>query len=178
MIAWQLFFSFLKIGFLSFGGGYAVISMIQYDTERYHWLSGSSFQEIVALSGIAPGSIATNCAALIGYHTAGLTGAVAATIGILLPSLSVVILIAAFFFRLYQNFWVKSAFYGLRPVVTGLIAYAALHFGFPDPSGAVLNGALLETLLVGAASFVAIVKYHVHPLKVIAASACAGIILF
>ncbi|GGA27961.1 chromate transporter [Paenibacillus physcomitrellae] len=178
MLFWQLFISFLKIGFMSFGGGYAVISMIQYETHRYGWLSDEEFQRTVALSGMSPGSIATNSATLIGYHIAGLPGAIVATAGIILPSLLIVILIAAFFFKLNSNPWVKSSFYGLRPVITGLILYAAIHFGFPDPSRNIINWTTLATLLIGAASFLAVIKYKVHPLKIILVSACAGIVLF
>lgn len=175
---WQLFFSFLKIGFLSFGGGYAVISMIQYEVNDHGWLSSEQFQHIVALSGMSPGSIATNSATLIGFQIAGWPGAIVATVGIVLPSLIVVILIAAFFYRIHTNYWVKSSFYGLRPVVTGLIVYAAIHFGFPSPSGYIFNWTTLITLVIAAAAFLSIVKYKVHPLLVIFLSACAGIVVF
>ncbi|WP_138494256.1 chromate transporter [Paenibacillus pinistramenti] len=179
MLLWQLFVSFLKIGFMSFGGGYAVISMIQYETNRFGWVSGEELRQAVSLSGMSPGSIATNSATLIGYRAAGLPGAIAATTGIVLPSLIVVILIAACFYRLHSSFWVKSSFYGLRPIITGLIVYAAIHFGFPDRSaGAIFNWTTFATLLIGAASFAAVTKYKIHPLKILFLSACAGIILF
>ncbi|ANS73448.1 chromate transporter [Paenibacillus yonginensis] len=178
MFIWQLFWAFLKIGFLSFGGGYAVLSMIQYETHSNGWMSDAEFRETVSLSGMSPGSIATNSATLIGYHAAGLPGAIAATSGIILPSLIVVILIAAFFFKIHTNFWVKSSFYGLRPIITGLILYAAIHFAFPSRNGSILDWTTLGTLLIGAATFIAVVKYKVHPLAIILLSACAGIVIF
>ncbi|MRN52190.1 chromate transporter [Paenibacillus monticola] len=178
MLLWQLFISFMKIGILSFGGGYAVISMIQYEVYRYSWLTPEEFQRIVSLSGMSPGSIATNTATLIGYNTAGLSGAIAATSGIILPSLIVVILIAAFFYKIHSNPWVKASFYGLRPIITALILYAAIHFGFSNPADSILHWTSIATLLISAAAFLLIVKYKVHPLMIIIGSACVGIILF
>lgn len=99
MLYWQLFISFFKIGLLSFGGGYAVIPTIQYEVERYGWLTTEQYQRIVSLAGMSPGAIATNNATLVGYQAGGLMGAVTATVGIVLPSLFIVILIAAFFIR-------------------------------------------------------------------------------
>lgn len=174
----QLFLSFFKIGFVSFGGGYAVISMIKYEVSTYDWLSAEEFQRIVSLSGMSPGSIATNSATLVGFHTAGLPGAIAATIGIILPSLIVVILMAAFFYKIHSNLWVKSSFYGLRPIITGLIVYAAIHFGFSNRTEAIFAWSTFATLIIGAGAFLAIVKYKLHPFTVIAISACVGIILY
>jgi len=178
MLLWQLFLSFLKIGFSSFGGGYAVIPMIQYESSRYGWLTDTQFQSTVSLAGMSPGPIATNSATLIGYETAGLTGAIVATTGIVLPSLVVVIVIAAFFYRIHSNMWVKSSFYGLRPIITGLIAYAAIHFGLSNHAEVAMSWTTLATLLIGVAAFWAIVKYKLHPLMVIAGSAIIGIVLF
>src|SRR5690242_11767695 len=127
---WNLFLTFMKIGFVSFGGGYAVVPLIQYENAAGGWLSQSELQEAISLAGMAPGPIATNIATLVGYKTAGGAGAVIATAGIILLSLVVVVLLTGFFVRLRNNQWLKAAFYGLRPVITGLIVYAAVHFGF------------------------------------------------
>lgn len=178
MLLWQLFFSFLKIGFSSFGGGYAVIPMIQYESSRYGWLTDTQFQSTVSLAGMSPGPIATNSATLIGYETAGFLGALVATTGIVLPSLILVIVIAAFFYRINSNTWVKSSFYGLRPIITGLIAYAAIHFGLSNHAQVIMSWTTLATLLIGVGAFCAIVKYKLHPLMVIAGSAIMGIVLF
>ncbi|WP_089546394.1 MULTISPECIES: chromate transporter [Paenibacillus] len=178
MLFWQLFVSFLKIGFLSFGGGYAVIPMIQYEVQQHGWLSTGEFQRTVSIAGMSPGPIATNSATLIGYQTAGLAGAVTATAGIVLPSLLIVILIAAFFYRMNANPWVKSSFYGLRPIITGLIVYAAIHFGFPNPSEAIYHWTTFATLLIGVLAFIAITRYKLHPVTVIVCSGVAGIVLF
>ncbi|MDQ0049526.1 chromate transporter [Paenibacillus polymyxa] len=178
MLYWQLFISFLKIGFLSFGGGYAVISMIQFEVNKHSWLKPEDFQRIISLAGMSPGPIATNSATLIGYNTAGIAGALITTAGIILPSLLIVIFLASFFFRLNTTPWVKSSFYGLRPIITGLIVYSAIHFGFPHTSEAIYQWTTFATLLIGILAFFSIKKYKVHPFIVILASAGAGIVLF
>ncbi|MFC5653687.1 chromate transporter [Paenibacillus solisilvae] len=174
---WGLFITFLKIGLVSFGGGYAVIPMIQFEVSANEWMTSGDFQEAVSLAGMAPGPIATNTATLIGYKAAGILGAAASTFGMVLPSLTVVVLMAAFFFRLQHNQWVKSSFYGLRPVITGLIAYAAIHFGFPAGETG-FTWVTVCTLLICAGSFYLLLKYRLHPIMVIIAAGVAGIILF
>lgn len=175
---WELFFTFLKIGFVSFGGGYAVIPMIQYEVSGNGWLTTSEFQEAVSLAGMAPGPIATNSATLIGYKTAGPLGAVLSTIGMVLPSLIIIIGLAALFFRVQNNKWVKSSFYGLRPIVTGLIVYAAIHFGFRGSDESGITWLTIGTLLICAASIFLLLKYKCHPLMLILAAGAAGIVLF
>ncbi len=178
MLLWQLFISFLKIGFVSFGGGYAVIPLIQHESEQYGWMAAESFRQTVSLAGMAPGSIVTNSATLIGYQVAGIPGAAMATLGIVLPSLVLVITLAGLFYRLNSSQVVKSSFYGLRPIVTGLIAYAAIHFGLGSGWSALSELKTWLTLLIGAAVFFAIVRYKAHPLLVILGSAVMGIVLF
>ncbi|WP_411348697.1 chromate transporter [Paenibacillus sp. WLX2291] len=178
MLVWQLFLSFLKIGFVSFGGGYAVIPLIQHDAEQFGWMSADTFRQTVSIAGMAPGSIATNSATLIGYDVAGIAGAFAATTGIVLPSLVLVITLTGLFYRLGSSRMVKSSFYGLRPIVTGLIVYAAIHFGLGSGWDALLQWKTWLTLLIGAGVFLAIIKYKAHPLLVILGSAIMGIVLF
>ncbi|MCA0756178.1 chromate transporter [Paenibacillus sp. N4] len=175
---WNLFLFFLKIGFLSFGGGYAVIPMIRYGLISRGWIDEAAFQEAVSLSGMAPGPIATNSATLIGYRIAGWAGAAAATAGIILPSLLIIICIALFFYKLRHNKWVKASLYGLRPIVTALILISALHYAFPIGFGAAFHWQTAAMLLICAASVVSLLKYKHHPLLVIAAAGIAGIVLF
>ncbi|WP_339218868.1 chromate transporter [Paenibacillus sp. FSL W7-1332] len=175
---WQLFLVFIKVGLISFGGGYAVMTLIQREVAVKGWMNADEFQEIVALAGMAPGSIATNAATLIGYSEAGFLGAIAATVGIILPSLVIVILITAFFMKLHSSEWVKSSFYGLRPIVTGLIIYAAIHFGLSGRSEPLLSWSMTGMLLICAVCLVLVTKYKVHPFAVILLSAVAGIVMF
>ncbi|NGZ73787.1 chromate transporter [Saccharibacillus alkalitolerans] len=177
---WELFVLFFKVGCIAFGGGYAVMSMIQREVENKGWVGVEQFQEIGSLSGMAPGSIATNSATLIGYGQAGIPGALVATVGIVLPSLLLIMLLAAFFIKLQHRLGVRSAFYGLRPIVTALIVYAAINFGFGHHSkiGELLNWQTFGTLLICGGCLFAIVKYKWHPFAVILASAAAGIVIF
>lgn len=175
---WQLFLVFIKVGLISFGGGYAVMTLIQREVAAKGWLDAGEFKEIVSLAGMAPGSIATNAATLIGYSEAGIWGAIVATAGIILPSLIIVILITAFFLRLKSNDWVKSSFYGLRPIVTGLIIYAAIHFGLSGRSEPLLSWPMAGTLLICIGCLILVTKYKIHPFAVILLSAAAGIVLF
>ncbi|QJD87753.1 chromate transporter [Cohnella herbarum] len=174
----KLFFVFLKIGFISFGGGYAVIPMIEREMNHRGWVDANEFQQIVSLAGMSPGPIATNSATLIGFDLAGFPGAIVATIGMVMPSLLIVILIVAFCMRYQSNKRVKASFYGLRPVVTGLIIYAALHFGFLSHTETIFTWPTLMTLLISIGCLYAILKYKLHPIVVIVASGFAGIILF
>ncbi|WP_150275824.1 chromate transporter [Paenibacillus tepidiphilus] len=175
---WELFLLFLKVGSISFGGGYAVITLIQREITAKDWFTPGRFQELVALAGMAPGSIATNTATLIGYSQMGILGGIISTIGIILPSLLIVIVFTAFFLRMHGNRWVRSAFYGLRPVITGLIVYAAIHFGVGGEKGTLLSWSTLGMVLICAASLVAVMKYKLHPFAVILLSAVGGIVLF
>lgn len=77
-----------------------------------------------------------------------------------------------------KNLWVKSSFYSLRPIITGLIAYAAIHFGFSDHSETIYHWSTFANLLIGVLAFLAIIKYKVHPISVIGGAAVIGIVLF
>ncbi|MDT9719294.1 chromate transporter [Paenibacillus sp. ClWae2A] len=175
---WDLFFVFLKIGAFSFGGGYAVMTLIEQEVTGRGWIQPEDFQEIVALAGMAPGSIATNTATLIGYDHLGITGAIISTVGIIFPSLLIVIACSAIFLRLQHNVWLRSSFYGLRPIVTGLIVYAAIHFGVGRDTAMVFSLSSFGMLLLCAGSLIAVMRYKIHPFAVILMAAAGGIILF
>ncbi len=168
---------FISVGLVSFGGGYAVIPVIQKEVTEKGLLTTAEFQQTVALAGMAPGSIATNAATLIGYQSAGYIGAAVSTAGIILPSLVVIVLLSALFYRMRSNPWVKSSLYGLRPVTTGLIVYAAIHFGYPD-EGEGLIQSLIPTLLICGACLFLLLKYKLHPLLILLVAGAAGIVLF
>ncbi|WP_042201533.1 chromate transporter [Paenibacillus camerounensis] len=174
----ELFVLFLKVGLISFGGGYAVIALIQREITEKGWVTAGQFQELVALAGMAPGSIATNTATLIGYSQMGVIGGIVSTIGIILPSLLIVILFTAFFLRMKSNTWVRSSFYGLRPIITGLIIYAAIHFGIGSTNGSWVSWSAAGMILICVASLIAVLKYKIHPFAVILLSAVGGIVLF
>ncbi|SDE14459.1 chromate transporter [Paenibacillus sp. UNCCL117] len=176
---WNLFITFFKIGLMSFGGGYAMLPVIQHEVNQHGWLSDQAFADTVALAGMAPGPIATNSATLIGFKTAGASGAFAATAGMVLPSLLIVVVIATFFLKYHRHERVKAAFYGLRPVVTGLIAYAALRYGLAstEESG-IWNWSLLGGLIITACVVVGMIRYKMHPAAALVLSGLLGIAFF
>ncbi|MFB0841090.1 chromate transporter [Paenibacillus oleatilyticus] len=175
---WSLFAVFLKIGLVSFGGGYAMIPLIRHEVLLHGWMEERQFTDAVALAGMAPGPIATNSATLIGYEAAGVPGAILSTLGMVLPSMAIIVLIAAFFFRMQQRPWVKATFYGLKPVVTGMIVYAAIHFSLPGSGADWMSWHTVGMLIILAVCLGALIKYRLHPLAVIALSGVLGIAFF
>ncbi|MDU5141009.1 MAG: chromate transporter [Paenibacillus dendritiformis] len=126
----QLFLTFLKIGPTTFGGGYAILPIIDREvTQKRQWLGEQEMAEITALSGAAPGGIGLNVAALVGYRIAGLPGLIAAITGIALPTVLIMLAlgIAAGWFR--SNSYVQGALAGMKPTVIALIVYAAFRMG-------------------------------------------------
>ena len=118
---WQIFLVFAKIGAFTIGGGYAMIPIIQGELSRRGWISEEDLPDIVALSQSAPGVMAVNISIFAGHRLRGLKGAVAATIGSILPSFLIILAIAMFFTAFRDNPWVERAFKGIRPVVVALI---------------------------------------------------------
>ena len=152
----QLFVSYLKIGFFGFGGGYAMLSLIHNEVVvRNNWLTNGEFSDIVAISQMTPGPIAINSATYIGYEVAGIAGSVVATISVCLPALTLMLLITRFFLRLRDNAYVRGIIDGMRPVVIGMIASAALLLIFPssDDGRSFIDGwswAIFALALVGS----------------------------
>ncbi|MGF7029636.1 chromate transporter [Paenibacillus mucilaginosus] len=175
---WTLFAVFLKIGLFSFGGGYAMIPLIRHEVLAQGWVSDTRFTELTALAGMAPGPVATNSATLIGYEAAGALGALAATTGMILPSLTLIILLSAFLFRGEKSEWVKNTFYGLKPVITGMIFYAALHFLLPQEGMPWLTWHTAGLFAIMGVSLYTMVRYKLHPLAVLALSGLLGIAFF
>lgn len=124
----KIFFSFFKIGLFTFGGGYAMIPLIHfYAVDKYKWIGEQEFIDVIAIAESTPGPIAINSATYIGYKTNGVKGSIAASIGVVLPSLIIIMLISAFLMQFYNNEWVEYAFLGIRVGVSVLILNAAVR---------------------------------------------------
>lgn len=118
----QLFWSFLKIGALTFGGGYAMIAIIEHEViTRRGWIARSDFLDLLALAQSAPGPISLNTAVFVGYRLKGLRGAFASILGIVIPSFVIILLVALLFADVRHNPYVDAAFKGMRPAVIALI---------------------------------------------------------
>lgn len=114
--------SFLKIGAFTFGGGYAMIPIIQYEVvNRRKWLSETEFVELLTIAQAAPGPISLNTAVFVGYKCRGYKGALAAIMGVVIPSFVIILAVAMFFHTMRDNRWVDAAFRGMRPAVVALI---------------------------------------------------------
>ena len=114
--------SFLKIGAFTFGGGYAMIPIIQYEVVNSRkWLSEKEFVELLTIAQAAPGPISLNTAVFVGYKCKGYKGALAAIMGVVIPSFVIILVVAMFFHTMRDNRWVDAAFKGMRPAVVALI---------------------------------------------------------
>ena len=119
----SLFKTFSKIGAFTFGGGYAMIPMIEAEVvDKHHWLSKEEFLDLIAVAQSCPGVFAINISTFIGYKLRKTTGAIVAAAGAALPSFLIILLIALFFHRFMDVPWVESVFKGIRPAVVALIA--------------------------------------------------------
>lgn len=174
MIYLQLFLSYLKIGFFGFGGGYAMLSLIQNEIViRRAWMDSGTFADILALSQITPGPIAINSATYIGYTVAGFWGAVCATAAVCLPCLTLMVLITRFILRLKDNPYLKGVIGGIKPVVIGMIAAATLLLIFPQNGGI---GSFYDfwSWIIFAGCMTGL-YFKVNPILLLLVSAAAGI---
>lgn len=168
----QLFISFFTIGFFSYGGGYAMIPLIEREiVVTKAWLTASEFIDILAIAEVTPGPIAINSATFVGYKLAGVFGSVAATLGVVMPSLIVIMLLAWLFLKYQGAPQLKAAFAAIRPAVVILIFMAAVSVGrktITDVRGAVLAITVLALML----------KTKINPILLLLASGFVGIFLF
>lgn len=166
------------VGFVSFGGGYAMLPVIETEVTSHGWMTTQEFTDVIAVAGMSPGPIATNSAIFVGYHVASLPGAVVSTIGMVIPSLLLILIISAFFFRINQHTLVKSALYGLRPIITGLIIYAAIKFASSNEMIGAFSWHTISLFLIFFIALLALVKWKIHPVFVILISGIIGMTIY
>ena len=169
MIYLQLFLSFLQIGLFSFGGGYAAMPLIQDQVvTRYGWLSMAEFTDLITISQMTPGPIAVNSATFVGYHVAGPFGAFCATVGVVLPSFFI-ILILSYFLRQFESLQVvQFAFNGIRAGVLALIVGALVSMGRQCPKN-------ILSYCIAAVAFAAVAFFGANVLIIILCSALVGL---
>ena len=126
MIYLQLFYEFFKTGLFAVGGGLATLPFLYDMADRTGWFTRTQLADMLAVSESTPGPIGVNMATYVGYVTRGIPGAIVSTLGLVTPSVIVILVIAAFLKAFRHNRYVEAAFYGLRPASSGLIASAAL----------------------------------------------------
>ncbi|MDR1153660.1 MAG: chromate transporter [Bacteroidales bacterium] len=174
MVYIQLFLTYLRIGLFGFGGGYAMLSLIQTEVVTKHqWLGPGEFTDIVAISQMTPGPIGINSATYIGYVVTGsIWGSAVATFAVCLPSFAIMLLACKFFVMFRNNFYIEAALSWLRPAIAGLIAAAALMLAnrenFVDSAG----------IIIFAVSFLLTWKWKLHPILLILIAGAAGWIIY
>lgn len=163
----DIFWSFLKIGAFTFGGGYAMIPLIQKEMiERRGWLTNEEFIGQLTLAQSLPGPIALNTAVFVGYKSRGVRGALAALAGVILPSFLIILLIAIYFTDFKDNPTVAAAFKGIRPAVVALIAAPIINMA---------RGMSWWKIVVALAAAVAIWLVGLSPIWFIVAGAVVGL---
>lgn len=179
MLLLELFYTFLKIGLFSFGGGYGMLSVIQGEVvTRHAWLTASEFTDIVAISQMTPGPIGINSATYVGYtamlnatgnEALAVLGSLMASFAVMLPSIVLMLIVSRFFMKHSKNRNVEAVFKALRPAVVGLIASAALLLmteeNFGSPAETPLQFGVSVALFVAA--FVAMKFFKVSPILIL-----------
>ncbi len=177
MILLQLFLSYIKIGFFSFGGGYAMLSLLQSELVTcQEWLTSAELADIIAISQMTPGAIAINSATYVGYTVAGFWGSVVATIAVCTPALTLMVVITHYFLRLKDNIYIRSFIRSVYPVVIGMIGAAILALISPR-SGANENFTDVWSWGIFGVTF-ALSWRKVSLVILIGLSAVVGIILY
>ena len=192
----QLFWVFFVIGLFTFGGGYAMLSLIQTQVVVTHsWLTESAFTDIVAISQMTPGPIGINSATYVGYevlrqsgatHLAGILGSMTATFAVMLPSFIIVLTIVRFYTRFKDNKIFEGVMSWLRPAVVGLIGAAALILMFKvDWNGARAGISIVRenfqdwtSWLLFAAAVIASLFFKAGPIPVIIAGGILGLLIY
>ena len=179
MILLRLFFEFAKTGLFAVGGGLATIPFLQDLGARTGWFSAADLSTLIAVSESTPGPIGVNMATYVGFLTGGVPGAVTATVGLIAPSVIVILIVAAFLQAFRDSKYVAGAFYGLRPASTALITAAGLVVVRETfwLTGGVLfwQGIILAAVLLVLTRWVKQTK-NWHPIVFIGLSALVGVV--
>ena len=192
MIYLELLITFSKIGLFCFGGGYGMIPIIEREIVAHNWLTSQEFVNIISVSEMTPGPIAINTATFVGYKIGGNPGGALATIGVVLPSLILILGISHFLSKFQHHPIIKETIYGIRPVVLALIIQATifvakntffkkginiktlLNFGADSHFLEIINPV---TIAITVVSLIILLVPKIHPILVILAAGAIGVIL-
>ncbi|PYG89425.1 chromate transporter [Ruminiclostridium sufflavum DSM 19573] len=194
MIYFKLFLMFFKLCAFAFGGGYVMIPSLIKASEANHWATAAELTDVIAIAGMSPGPVAVNAAVGYGYKVAGFPGAAASFLGIALPCAIIVILVATFFFKVYSHPKVQGALYGLRPVITGIIIYAAISIALKNniiiaaQDKLIFKGVYLsifdynilevKSIIISIISFVILLTTKISPVFLILGAGILGVLIF
>ena len=165
-----LFVSIFKIGAFTFGGGYAMIPLIEKEVvDNKGWISKEEFMDILVVSQSLPGALAINTSIFLGYKISGVLGAIIALLAVILPSFIIILIIAAFFMQFRDNYYVNAAFKGITAAVPMLVLVGAISLS----KGLDKNIRTVVTIIVG---IIALAVFNIHPVLVIIISGVYGAI--
>ena len=188
MIFLQLFWEFFKTGLFAVGGGMATIPFLSELAERSGWFTQGMLADMIAVGESTPGPIGVNTATYVGYTVAGIPGGIVATLGLILPSFLIILIVAAFLKAFRTNKYVERVFYGIRPASVGMIGaacVAVMRLCLTDAVAYGVSGRLSDLVNWRALALFAVIwvlsafirqTKKLHPVVFIAASAAAGII--
>jgi chromate transporter len=167
----NLFFSFFKIGLFGFGGGYAMLSLIQNEVVSRSWMTNQEFIDIIAIAQITPGPVSVNTATFVGYRTGSYLGAVIATVGLITPSFILVMILAYLIRTRTNSMFTNTLLSYLKPVIVALIAGAAINISTVSMTD-------IPGVAIAVVTFLLLWKTKVHPILLIVCSGVAGMILY
>lgn len=200
MIYWNLFIAFAKVGLLGFGGGLAIVRLIYDSIQPFMDMSPEAFANIVAIAQVTPGPVSLNTATYVGYEAAGLTGAVTASLGVILPTFIIVNIVVRAMQRFRDSRIVNGAIQGIRPITIGLVGSAVAVLALPSIAGEGRLGAGLAgmlgasadsgifgilqsspvdiiSILILIATIVLVAKFRKSPFTVLIIMGCIGAVL-
>ncbi|SHE47918.1 chromate transporter [Clostridium fallax] len=168
----KMFLSFLKIGAFTFGGGYAMIPLIEAEVvNKNNWITKEEFMDILVMSQSLPGALAINSAIFIGYKIGGFLGAILGLLGVVLPSFLIILIVATAFMQFRDNYYVNLAFKGISAAVPMLVLIAVVSLSKSVPKTKV-NYVLIVLAVI------LLTVFKVNPVFVIIAAAIFGIIFY
>lgn len=184
MIYLNLYLEFFKIGLFAVGGGLATLPFIQQLADKYGWITQEQILDMIAISESTPGPIGINAATFVGNTTAGVWGGISATLGVITPSVIIILLIAHYFAKFSEKPIVKNAFTGIRPAVTGLIAAVGFEVAKVSlfniqkykATNKILSIFDLKAIALFAVIIYLINKYKKHPILYLVGAAVIGIV--
>ena len=180
-----LYVEFFRTGLFALGGGLATIPFLQELIEKYHWITDAQLLDIIAIAESTPGAIGINAANYMGYYAGGFWGGVVAVLGLVSPSIIIIVIIAHYFERFKSSKLVASAFYGIRPVVAGLIGAAGFEvaklalFQYQryQQTGEWMQLFNIKAILLLTVGIIMIRLWKKHPIVYIVCGAIAGVAL-
>ncbi len=168
----DVYMTFFKIGLFGFGGGYAILPLIEEEiVAKSRWLTNSELLDIIAISQITPGPIAVNGATFVGYRLQGVLGSAFATLGVVSASFLIVLVVSDFVIKNRELPWLEVIFSSLRPIVVGLIVSAAVSVG----KTAIID---IKSMLIWLGGLGLLLNTRIHPILAIVLGGVVGVVLY